>query len=181
MRRAVAIAVSTLFVVGCTGSPAGVTGSPSTGLPPAASAEATPTPIPTSTVPGGCGETPLGVGALPAWTASAGAPGSLPSVRSHEGNLVGVVFGHPLRAPAVSTGAQNKILWIVREARDGSDLVLTLRPRAGGEPVTVREPPNSGPGEIYPSIVDVPAAGCWDVVAEWDGHRASLELSYAPR
>jgi hypothetical protein len=120
------------------------------------------------------------MGGLPGWTESAGAPGG-PAVPSHQGNLVGIVFGYPLLAPPVAQGRQNKVLWIVREPRNGSDLVLTLRPVAGGAPVTVRETPNSSPGEIYPSIVDVPAPGCWQVVAEWDGHRATLELSYQPR
>ena len=118
--------------------------------------------------------------ALPSWAAPAGAPGDLPAVAAHEGNLVGVLFGNPLLAPPVERGRQNKILWIVREPREGSDLVLTLRP-SRGDPVVTREPADSGPGEIYPSIVDVPTAGCWAVVAEWNGHRATLELSYQAR
>jgi hypothetical protein len=44
--------------------------------------------------------------------------------------------------------------------------------------LAVTRPADSRPGEIYPSIVDVPAAGCWTVVAEWSGHRATLELAY---
>jgi hypothetical protein len=88
---------------------------------------------------------------------------------------------HPLKAPPLATGAQNKILWVAREPRNGSDLVLTLRPSGGGGAVTVRQPADSSPGEIYPSIVDVPTAGCWHAVAEWDGHRATFELAYQPR
>ncbi|MBX6723791.1 MAG: hypothetical protein IRY92_11255, partial [Dactylosporangium sp.] len=130
-------------------------------------------------LPGGCGQTPLLSGALPPWTDSAGPPADLPYVVSHEGNLVGVLFGHPLHAPPQSADYNNKILWIVREPRNGSDLRLTLRPATGdGPPVTVSRPADSSPGEIYPSIVDVPAAGCWTVVAEWDGHRATLELAH---
>jgi hypothetical protein len=37
---------------------------------------------------------------------------------------------------------------------------------------------NSGPGEIYPSIVDVPQAGCWHFDLSWSGHKASVELLY---
>jgi len=140
---------------------------------------AAPTPTP-SAVPGGCGSTALGAGAFPDWTANAGVPGGV-WLMSHQGNLVGVIFGYPLVAPPVATGRQNKILWIAREPRNGSDLVLTLRPAGGGDAVTVRESANSGPGEIYPSIVDVPTPGCWEAVAEWDGHRATFELSYQPR
>ncbi|MFS8477395.1 MAG: hypothetical protein FWJ93_00190 [Micromonosporaceae bacterium] len=128
-------------------------------------------------MPGGCGQTPLLVGGAPRW--AEGAPDDLPYVMSREGNLVGVLFGHPLRASSGTEGRRNKILWRVREPRNGSDLRLTLHPAAGDGPsVTVTEPAGAGPGEIYPSGVDVPTAGCWSVVAEWDGHRATLELAY---
>jgi hypothetical protein len=77
------------------------------------------------------------------------------------------------------TNPANKILWIVREPRDGQPLTLTLRRTDGtGEAVIHREPADSSPGEIYPSIVDVPSAGCWIVTAEWSGHRATLELAW---
>jgi hypothetical protein len=172
-RRAAVVALMALWPL------AGCTGPTSPGPTSTAPRVAAPTPTP-SEVPGGCRSTPLGVGALPDWTASAGVPGGV-WLMSHEGNLVGVVFGHPLKAPPLSTGGQNKILWIAREPRNGSDLVLTLRPTGGGDAVTVQETANSGPGEIYPSIVDVPTPGCWQAVAEWAGHRATFELSYQPR
>jgi hypothetical protein len=117
-------------------------------------------------------------GGLPEWASNAGGPTGLRSVVSHEGNLVGYLFADPLRAPAPKDGTNNKILWIVRDPRNGKDLHLTLRPVGGGPAVTVTETPDSYPGEIYPSIVDVPEAGCWSVRAEWDGHRATLELPY---
>jgi hypothetical protein len=102
-------------------------------------------------------------------------------VMSHEGNLVGMLFSYPLQVPSPPGGPNNKILWIAREPRNGKDLRLTLRPEAGGAAVTVTQPANSNPGEIYPSIVDVPTAGCWTVVAEWNGNRATLELPYQSR
>jgi hypothetical protein len=175
MRRAFAVLCSSLLVAGCTATPdeGGSTLSPG----PASAVAAGPT---ASQLSSGCGTTPVRSGGIPGWGASAGVP-NLPTVMAHEGNLVGAVFGYPLVAPARETGAQNKVLWIVREPRDGSDLVLTLRPAGGGDAVTVSEPAGSSPGEIYPSIVDVPAPGCWHVVAEWNGHRATLELSYQPR
>ena len=45
--------------------------------------------------------------------------------------------------------------------------------------VTVVQPANSGPGEIYPSIVDVPTAGCWVLNLAWGAHRAALALPYS--
>jgi hypothetical protein len=175
MKRGIAVLFSGLLAVGCTATPDSGGSTPPPG--PASTVAAAPA---ASQVSSGCGATSVGLGGLPAWTASAGPP-ALPSVMSHEGNLVGVVFGYPLMSPPAQTGKQNKILWIVREPRDGSDLMLTLRPKGGGDAVTTSEPAGSSPGEIYPSIVDVPAAGCWDVVAEWNGHRATLELSYQGR
>jgi hypothetical protein len=172
MRRAIAVVFSSLLVAGCTAGPDATATAPSAGPPSAAGPAA-------SQLSSGCGTTPVRSGGMPDWAASAGAP-ELPTVMSHEGNLVGAVFGYPLMAPASATGRQNKILWIVREPRGGSELKLSLRPAGGGDTVTVSEPAGSSPGEIYPSIVDVPAPGCWDVVAEWNGHRATLELSYQP-
>jgi hypothetical protein len=125
----------------------------------------------------GCGTTPVELGALPDWTASALVSG-LPHVRSREGNLVGVLFVSPLAAPPRQGGPNNKILWISKAPRDGARLTLTLTPLHGGASVTTTEPASSTPGEIYPSIVDVPAAGCWRVDATWGSNRATLELAY---
>jgi hypothetical protein len=169
MRRITTILASALLAAACTASPT----TSATPSPPSTTAAQQ---APGSPMPGGCGTSPLVLGGLPPWTASAGAPGGV-SVASHEGNLVGVVFGYPLVAPPRKNGPSNKILWISKEPRNGSELVLTLTP-ARGSPVTVRQPADSSPGEIYPSIVDVPTAGCWNVVAEWAGHRATLELLY---
>ena len=79
-----------------------------------------------------------------------------------------------MRAGTDVTNPNNKILWIAREPRNGQPMKLTLRRTDGaGEVVTQQEP-----GEIYPSIVDVPSAGCWTVTAEWSGNRATLELRW---
>jgi hypothetical protein len=95
---------------------------------------------------------------------------------SVEGNLIGMVgpllAGHPGQYA-------NKILWVVRAPRRGAPLRLTLRPARRAAPrITVDQPANSSPGEIYPSIVDVPTAGCWHVTAEWNNNRATLDLLY---
>jgi len=39
-------------------------------------------------------------------------------------------------------------------------------------------PANSGPGEIYPSFVDVPTAGCWQFDLRWATSHAQVELDY---
>jgi len=132
---------------------------------------------PTPTV--NCEETPIQRAALPEWTASANPP-DLPFVMSVEENLVGVLFANPLRAGEPDpNGPSNKILWIAREPRDGMPLELVLTPLEGaGDPVTVTQPANSSPGEIYPSIVTVPAPGCWAVTASWNENTATLALPF---
>jgi hypothetical protein len=116
---------------------------------------------------------------MPDWTATA-SPGPLAYALSHEANLVAGLFGYPLTVGRAASEGTNKILWIAREPREGQPLHLTIRRTDGtGPTVTAEEPANSRPGEIYPSIVDVPAPGCWRIVAEWAGHTATLELAYA--
>jgi hypothetical protein len=44
--------------------------------------------------------------------------------------------------------------------------------------VAVTQPANSTPGEIYPTIVDVPEPGCWHLDLVWAGHQTSIELEY---
>lgn len=161
---------------GCTGTPAVERSAvpPLATVSPSLSTPAGPSP---ATALGGCGQTSVLVGGLPQWAQSS--LDDLPYVMSREGNLIGVLFSHPLRASSGSETPGNKILWRVREPRNGADLRLTLR-HVGGhtDPVIITRTADSGPGEIYPSVVDVPATGCWAVVAEWDGHRATLELAY---
>jgi len=172
--RIVAVIAVTLVAAGCTGDdrPPGAAPAP----PPS-----TGQPVPTGSSPPGCGQTPVRVGGLPAWTAPAGPPASLPYVVSAEGNLVGVLFGAPLQAPAATTGRTNKILWIVREARGGQPLMLTAHRIDGpGSEVATTEEADSSPGEIYPSIVDVPVPGCWHVTARWNGNTATVDLQYGP-
>jgi hypothetical protein len=106
-------------------------------------------------------------------------PAGVPYVLSTEGNLVGVLFGAPLAAGTRSDGRTNKVLWIVREPRGGSPLRLTGRPTTGDAPtVTLERAPDSYPGEIYPSMVDVPVPGCWRFTASWNGHTATVDLAY---
>jgi hypothetical protein len=82
--------------------------------------------------------------------------------------------GHP-------TNPANKILWLVRLPRGGSDLTVKAHPWDAAAPVvTAQEPANAGPGEIYPSIVDMPGAGCWHLDLSWNGHADAIDLRYAP-
>jgi hypothetical protein len=132
-------------------------------------------------MPGGCGSTPVVGGAIPAWMNAAGAnnnPTGVPYVVASPAIAGGFVFGYPLRAghPYSPT---NKILWVVGLPRNGSSLEISGHPLNAATPsVTVTQPADSSPGEIYPSIVDVPKPGCWHFNLAWSGNRTSVDLMY---
>jgi hypothetical protein len=128
---------------------------------------------------GGCGSTTVMSGGISdALQKSAGnnAPSGVPYAIAHPATVAGFLFGAPLHAPG--TGSSNKILWVVGTPRTG-DLVVEAVPFGRTAP-TVRYsfPPNSSPGEIYPSGVDVPEPGCWSLTLRWAGQAAALELLY---
>jgi hypothetical protein len=123
-----------------------------------------------------CG-TPVLRGQQPGWLVDAGAannPRDVPFVIASPPLAAGFLFGYPLTAGR--TNPSNKILWVVGKPRASSSLDITAR----SEGVSVKEsvPPDSGPGEIYPSIVDVPRAGCWHIELRWAGNTAALDLLY---
>jgi hypothetical protein len=90
----------------------------------------------------------------------------------------GFLFGNPLRA-GKPTNPANKILWVVASPRDGSPLRVTGHPLGATAPVvSATFPANSAPGEIYPSIINVPAPGCWHFNLSWNGHSDAVDLRY---
>jgi hypothetical protein len=124
---------------------------------------------------GGCGQTPVHSGnEVPPW----GQVGAsfLRFVATEEGNAVGFLFADPLRVAPRTDGRNNKILWVVREPRKGQDLLLDGK--LGDISVNVTKPADSGPGEIYPSIVDVPTAGCWRFTLHWGPNTGHVDLLY---
>ena len=153
-------------------------------LPGAAASEpaATPPAPGASPSPGGCGGTALYQGAIPAWLDEAGGhnnPRGLPYAVAAPPDAAAFLFAHPLRAGHPSNPA-NKILWVVRGDRHGQDLVLDAHPLGASSPsMHLSLPSNSGPGNIYPSIVDVPSAGCWHFSLQWATGHAGIDLGYA--
>src|SRR5439155_16067347 len=96
---------------------------------------------------------------VPAWAESAHPPAALPRALTADGNVLVVNFADPLVA-GPPTDRQNKILWIVRQPRGGKPLEITATlPGSNERPVYVSVPADSSPGEIYPSVVNVPAPG----------------------
>lgn len=134
----------------------------------------------------GCGTTRVAQGPVPAWTAPAFSDSSSrtppwPHAVSARGNVVAILFGYPLRA-GHPTNPANKILWITRLPRRGSPLTIKARPLRSAAPVvSLSAPADSSPGEIYPSYVNVPSAGCWQLSLRWAGHTDSIDLRYTRR
>ena len=106
------------------------------------------------------------------------APTDIPYAVAHPAIAAGFIFGHPLHVRAPGAASTNKILWVVATRRTG-DLVVDGTPLGRTAPtVHYAFPANSGPGEIYPSGVDVPEPGCWSFTLRWAGQTASIELLY---
>lgn len=176
-RPAITVALVVLLA-GCTSRPGQPTAHATASPPPALTTK----PAPASGVPAsgtGCGDTPISPDQLPGWTADAGLPAGLPYAISRDANVVAVLFGYPLRAGDREDGRTNKILWDMRDPRDGHPLLVTARPLSGGPAVNLTFPADASPGEIYPSIVDVPTPGCWHMTLRWNGHTATIDLPYS--
>jgi hypothetical protein len=116
-------------------------------------------------------------GPLPEW-ARAGFSGDgsgVPHVPGRENAILAVVFGAPLSAPPAE-GRNNKILWVSRlPVTPGDPLRITAR--QDGTARTADREVAGGPG---PSIIDLPAAGCWRLTLSWSGHTDTLDLAYQP-
>ena len=124
----------------------------------------------------GCvGSDPL---SLPRW--AAGVDGLVgKKVLSARGSVVGIVFANTLRSgTATLTGPSNKILWVVQQPRSGKAMHISGTLAGTGEVLETVEPASAGPGEIYPMIVDAPAAGCWKLDLEWNGNHDQVFLPY---
>lgn len=96
-----------------------------------------------------------------------------PHVTGAHGGIIGVLFADPLRA-APANGHNNKILWIAKVNKGIGP--LTIRALLEGSDRTVTRTVAGGPG---PSIINLPAAGCWQLTLTWPGHHDTLALPYA--
>jgi hypothetical protein len=127
-----------------------------------------------------CIPTPIHHGAPPTWTAAAwsdSSPGfTVPYALASRNAAAAFLFSGALRA-GHPTNPANKVLWVVRFPRDGHPLEITARLSTDpSQVVRISRPADSSPGEIYPSYVDLPTAGCWRLELAWDTHRASVEV-----
>ena len=90
-----------------------------------------------------------------------------------------ILFAQPLEAPPAKT-RNNKILWVAKDdIQTITDLRIAAQRMVGAQPVGARvtRVVSGGPG---PSIIDLPAAGCWRLALHWSGHSDTLDVRYAP-
>jgi hypothetical protein len=108
----------------------------------------------------------------------------MPHATGQAGNIVAILWADhdPLVSPPLAT-RNNKILWVARAPLPvfkTTTLYIAAQRMVGthqlGSPVSRRV--QGGPG---PSIINLPAAGCWRLALSWAGHSDSLDLRYAPR
>jgi len=132
-------------------------------------------------VRGGCGQTALYKGPIPVWldqAAGNNTPTFLPYAIASPATAGAFIFGYPLLA-GHPTEPANKILWVVRTPRQGGPLIIDGHPLGLTAPVVHEtRSADSSPGEIYPSAVDVPSAGCWHFTLTWATGRAEVDLEY---
>lgn len=128
---------------------------------------------------GACRTHVLG-GSLPVWARGGFHPPNqkIAHVMSAKGELAAILWANPLLSPP-PRNHNNKILWVSRVATNPvSNLRISAQRMIGstraGSPVT--RTVSGGPG---PSIINVPAAGCWRFSLRWSGHSDNVDLRYA--
>ena len=101
----------------------------------------------------------------------------MPYELGRNGRIAALIFGYPLRSPPGKEEA-NKILWVERHpSRTPTALWIHARRMRGTHAVgagVTRVVPH-GPG---PSIINLPAPGCWRLTLTWSGRTDTLDLRY---
>jgi hypothetical protein len=124
----------------------------------------------------GCAGQPP-VSPLPVWARSGFTPPDLamPHVVGEAGNIVAILWvsRDALHSPALQDRT-NKILWVSR-VPVVAPVPLVIRATLAGSTRTATASVPDGPG---PSIIDLPAPGCWTLHLSWSGHADQLKLRY---
>lgn len=160
----VPLAVAVLLMTACTGN------SQPKARPQPPSAQAN-----TAQANGCAGQPP--VSPLPVWARSGFSPAAqaMPHVMGAAGSIVAILWADrdALHSPALQD-RNNKILWVSKVPPTAPNpLVITATLANATHPVTVSVP--GGPG---PSIINLPAPGCWTFHLTWSGHTDELKLRY---
>jgi hypothetical protein len=127
-------------------------------------------------VAAGCAGQPP-VSPLPVWARSGFSPAdvAMPHVLGEAGDIVAILWAprDALHSPPLQD-RNNKILWVSRVPVVAAD-PLVIRAALAGSTRTATVSVPGGPG---PSIIDLPAPGCWTLHLSWSGHTDELQLRY---
>ncbi len=111
---------------------------------------------------------------LPTWAHAGFNPPNqpMPYVLGDRGDIVAILWAQhdPLQVPPAAN-RNSKILWVSRVG--GGDLTIRATLESSGQSVTRSVP--GGPG---PSIIDLPAPGCWSMDLTWGTAHDHLQLEY---
>jgi hypothetical protein len=121
----------------------------------------------------------ISFGVLPVW-ARAGFSDprpELPHVVGRSGRIAALVFGYPLLSPPSRVRA-NKILWAARVPPSTPSSLRIRAQRMQGTTKLGRPVQRLVVGGPGPSIIDLPAAGCWRFTLTWSGRIDTLDLNY---
>ena len=170
----VPLAVAALLVAACTSnSQASARPEPPTARASAAQAGTAQAGVVTSD---GCAGQPP-VSPLPVWARSGFHPADLamPHVMGAAGNIVAILWASrdALHSPPLPD-RNNKILWVSKIPLVAPNLLVIKATLAG----STRTATVSVPGGPGPSIIDLPAPGCWTLHLSWSGYTDELKLRY---
>jgi hypothetical protein len=127
---------------------------------------------PAVTVTDSCNGSPTRA-VLPSWarTGFSEPEPVMPFVRSTSGNVVAILFGNELTAPA-RADVGNKVLWVWKQyPADPQAVKASARLDGTGPVVTAGLPTPTGP-----SYVDLPTPGCWRLTLSWPGGSDTIDL-----
>ena len=99
----------------------------------------------------------------------------MPHVMGQAGDIVAILWANrdALHSPSLPD-RRNKILWVSRVPLTVLDPLVIKATLAG----STRTATVSVPGGPGPSIIDLPAPGCWTFHLSWSGHADELKLRY---
>ena len=124
----------------------------------------------------GCaGQPPVSL--LPVWARLGFYPAGLamPHVMGEAGTIVAILWAprDALRSSPLHN-RNNKILWVSKVPLVALDRLVIKATLAGG----TRTAAVSVPGGPGPSVINLPAPGCWTLHLGWSGHKDELKLRY---
>jgi len=127
-----------------------------------------------------CSPAPLHRGTLPPW--AGGAPQGTPYALGVGAHIAAFFFRHPLRA-GHPTSPRNKVLWIAARGSTAKTLKISARLAGSSRPVVRFAIPSASGSDnaiAFPSIIDLPQAGCWQLALTWRDRNGTIAIQVSP-